>query len=325
MVSNVSTARNFILTLNPAALEFYADILAYLKSLSGLNYILVTEHIGEVETKHYHIYVQYENSKKLSIRKLKGAHVEKCFGSAQANIRYCKAQDEKHKEQGVDALIILEEGRPNLKGQALSVGDVIDLTEDELKDLPAITYNVANKIRKDHQLTKARNFRKEIKVYWIQGPSGVGKTNRAIDLATEWEDRLDTGTDFIKYTNGFYLGTTKLAKVAIYDDFRCSDMKPAEFINLIDYNKHWMNIKGDCILNNYCCIIITSIQKLNRIYGNVPDEPRKQWERRIEVIDLFPPERVSIGGLPVGYRTDFNQLEEYEVTDDWDSTHIVIN
>ena len=28
-----------------------------------------------------------------------------------------------------------------------------------------------------------------------------------------------------------------------------SYMKPSEFINLIDYNKHWMNIKGDSVLN----------------------------------------------------------------------------
>eukprot|EP00833_Pecoramyces_ruminatium_P004233 jgi/Orpsp1_1/1178265/evm.model.c7180000064620.1 len=84
-----------------------------------------------------------------------------------------------------------------------------------------------------------------------------------------------------------------------------------------------MNIKGDSMLNNYNCIIITSIQKLQRIYGNVPDELRKQWERRIEVIDMFPPEPVHLGGYPLGYRTFFNQLEEYEVTDDWDSTRTI--
>jgi len=128
-------------------------------------------------------------------------------------------------------------------------------------------------------------------------------------MATEWEESLDCGTDMIKYCNCFYLGTSRMAKVAIYDDFRDSHMKPSEFINLIDYNKHWLNIKGNSILNDYLIIIITSVQKLSKIYRNVDDEPRAQWERRVQVIDMFPPKKVCIGGLPIGYRTDFNNFE----------------
>jgi len=100
-------------------------------------------------------------------------------------------------------------------------------------------------------MVRAKDFRKAVKIYWIQCPSWVGKTNKAIELATEFEEVHDCGTDFIKYVNGFYLGTTATARVANYDDFRDSQMKPSEFINLIDFNKHWMNIKGDSILNEY--------------------------------------------------------------------------
>lgn len=318
----VKTSKNFILTLNPAALEFYQDILDYLKSLSGLQYILVTEHLGQ-ENKHYHVYVQYENSKRLSIRKLKGAHVEKCWGSAQSNIKYLMAEDDKHKSLGVTALKIHEEGEPRPKGGNFCVGDIIDLTTDELMDLPLVQYNCAKNVIKDFSKTRAKDFRKNVKVYWIQGPSGVGKTNKAIDIATEFEDLHDCGTDFIKYCNGFYLGTTRTAKVAIYDDFRDSHMKPSEFINLIDYNKHWMNIKGNSILNEYLIIIFTSVQKFSKLYRNVDDEPRAQWERRVQVIDMFPPETVHIGGLPVGYSTDFNDFS-YE-TQDADGTHVIID
>ena len=321
MVNN-KTSKNFILTLNLAALEYYQDILDYLKSLTGLTYLLVTEHVGQ-ENKHYHVYVQYENSKRLSINKLKGAHVEKCWGSAQSNINYLMATDEKHKSLGVTAIKIYEEGEPRLKGGSYCVGDLIGATVDELKELPLVQYNCAKNVMKDFTLTKAKDFRKQVKVFWIQGPSGVGKTNKALDLATEYEDSLDCGTDMIKYCNGFYLGTTRTAKVAIYDDFRDSHMKPSEFINLIDYNKHWLNIKGNSILNEYLVIIITSVQKLSKIYRNVDDEPRTQWERRIEIIDMFPPEQVHIGGLPIGYRTDFNNFEIS--LDGNDSTRVVLN
>jgi len=250
MVSKNKTSKNFILTLNLASLEYYQDILDYLKSLSGLTYILVTEHLGQ-ENKHYHVYVQYENSKKLSIAKLKGAHVEKCWGSAQSNINYLMAEDEKHKALGVTAIKIYEEGEPRLKGGNYCVGDLIGATVEELKELPLVQYNCAKNVLHDFTVTRAKDFRKNVKVYWIQGPSGVEKTNKAIDLATEFEEINDCGTDFIKYCNGFYFGTTRTAKVAIYDDFRDSHMKPSEFINLIDYNIHWLNIKGNSILNDF--------------------------------------------------------------------------
>lgn len=316
------SSRNFILTLNPASLEYYADIVEYLKSLSGLLYILVTEHFGQAQ-QHYHIYVQYVHSKRLSMNRLHGAHIERCFGSAQANIRYCKAEDNKHRDAGVTAAVILEEGEPVMKGGNFSVGLLKEMEEPD--EIPAMLYNTWKKIKADHRVVRARDYRKNVKVYWIQGPSGVGKTNKAIELAEDFESVHDCGTDFIKYCNGFYLGCTRTARVAIYDDFRDSHMKPSEFINLIDYNKHWMNIKGDSMLNEYLLVIITSVQKFSKIYRNVDDEPRYQWERRVEVVDMFPPERVHIGGLPVGYMTDFNQLENYEVEDPSDSTRVIIH
>ena len=117
MVStNTKSGKAFLLTVNEKSLEFYQDIFDYLNNLKNRNYILVTEHIGQ-ENKHYHIYVQYENSRRLSLAKLHGAHVEKCFGSAQKNIDYCKCEDEKHKSLGVTAVLIEEEGEPKMNGR----------------------------------------------------------------------------------------------------------------------------------------------------------------------------------------------------------------
>lgn len=320
MEKNTGTA--FLLTVNPASLEYYKDIKEYLTELAGFSYYLCTEHIGS-EQKHYHIYVQYTQPKYLSRRKLHGAHIEKCYGSAQQNVDYCWAKDKKHKNQGVTAVLIDEEGEVRLKGGDWSVRTIKEM--DNPDELPAVHYNTWKKIKRDTSITKAKDFRKNIDVYWIQGPSGIGKTNKAIDIASDFEDIHDCGTDFIKFVNGFYLGTTPTARVAIYDDFRDSHMSASEFINLIDYNKHWMNIKGDSILNNYNLIIITSVQKFTKIFRNVDDEPRAQWERRVKVIDMYPPERVHIGGLPVGYRTDFNNLEDFSLIDNTDDSHVVIH
>lgn len=306
-----STNKNFLITLNEAVLEYYEDIKQYVTTRSGFVYMICCEHVGDpVNNKHCHMFVQYDKTTYLSYRNLHGAHLDRCKGSAQSNIAYCKAEDKKHKEAGITAILIDEIGEPKYKGGDWSVKAIREL--DSPDELPAIHYNSYKKIKRDSTVTKAKDFRKHVKVYWIQGPSGVGKTNKAIDIATEWEEALDCGTDFVKYVNGFYLGTNPNSKVAIYDDFRDNHMSASEFINFIDYNKHWMNIKGDSILNNYLTIIITSVQKFDRIFRNVDDEPRAQWERRVEVIDMFPPRVVCVGGLPVGETTTHNKFENYQ-------------
>lgn len=257
--------------------------------------------------------------------KLHGAHIEKCFGSAQSNIKYCLAEDDKHIEEGVRAVKIDEQGKPNLKGD-YSVETLLEI--EDKRDLA--DYRMYNTWKRLHDEDEADldvdDISKDIKVYYIQGPSGIGKTNKAKEIVRENADRYGRKVNFIKYENGFYLGIGN-ANVAIYDDFRDSHMKPSEFINLIDYNKHYMNVKGGSKLNKYNLIIITSVQKINQIYRRMNDleEPQRQWLRRVKVIDMFPPERVHIGGYPIAYRTDFNQLEEYEVTDDWDNTSVVVN
>lgn len=319
----MSSSRNFILTLNEKCLEFYADILYYIKSLVGVNYILVTEHVGQ-ENKHYHMYIQFKNSKRLSIKKLHGAHVEKCFGSAQKNIEYLKCEDNKHKSEGVRAIMVYEEGTPVSKG-GYSVASLLEVEKrEDLQD--SRLFKIWRDLKKTESKSVKDFFKLNVQVKWIQGPSGAGKTRKAVELALDYEEKNSTFTDFIKHENGFYSGITDDAKVAIYDDFRDSHMKPSEFINLVDYYKHWMNVKGDNLLNNYELIIITSVQKLNDIYSNMRDvEPKKQWERRIEVINMYPPELVHIGGMPIGYTTNFNQLENYEVLDTSDNTHVIIN
>lgn len=322
MVSTTTkSGKNFIFTLNEASLEFYQDIFDYLNNLRGRNYILVTEHIGQ-ENKHYHIYVQYENAKRLSIARLHGAHAEKALGSAQRCIDYLHARDEKHRQQGVTAILIDEQGEPRLKGD-YSVKTLCEIESKE--DIPDYRmYNTWKKLKsEDNNKMSLSTWRKQVDVYYIQGPSACGKSERAEELIRIYynnkgiEDESQMFFDEIKFDkNGFYAGVNvdSPTEVAVFDDFRAGIMKPEEFINLIDYRVHNMNIKGGSVKNKYKLIIFTSVQKLSNIYRNVDEfERREQWERRIKLINMYPPERVHIGGLPVGYRTSFNELENYEI------------
>ena len=63
-------------------------------------------------------------------------------------------------------------------------------------------------------------------------------------------------------------------------------MRASEFINFIDYNIHPMNKKGGSVQNRFSTIIITSIQSPESIYTNMDGEPRKQWMRRIETVQM---------------------------------------
>lgn len=129
------------------------------------------------------------------------------------------------------------------------------------------------------------DWAKDVKVYWIQGPSGVGKSTRATQIIRDNGHIYGYTFNPIAFRGDFFHGVGS-AKIALYDEFRDSHMPASTFISFIDYNKQLMNVKGGSYLNEYNLIIITSIQNLHEIYSNVTGEPRTQWLRRIEVIDL---------------------------------------
>lgn len=109
-------SRNYILTVNEKSLNDYENIKNYILGLKSNIYYLCCEHIGQ-ENKHYHIYCQFSNSIALSIKKLYGAHIEISFGSAQQNIAYLKAEDDKHIKLGIKSIIIDEYGEPKFNGR----------------------------------------------------------------------------------------------------------------------------------------------------------------------------------------------------------------
>lgn len=324
----------FHLTINPAALEFYQDIKEYVMGLKHFQYMLVCEHIGQAE-KHYHMLLQLAKSlPRLSVRNLHGAHITpKMFGSTAALRSYIMCEDAKHKAEGVTAVLIDEEGEMKHQGGFCTVRELMNFkSAADLDD-----YRMYNTYQKVQSQVKNRvsiaNWRKEVQVYYIQGPSGIGKSSKAEQIIFNWYRQREVSNteemyfDELKYVDGFYQGVNvdNPTKVALFDDFRAGNMKPEEFINLIDYRKHNMNIKGGSTKNNYELIIFTSVQRFSSIYKNVEDyERREQWERRVNLVDLYPPERVSIGGLPVGYRTNFNELENYSVENN-DGTSTIVD
>lgn len=182
--------------------------------------------------------------------------------------------------------------RPMDNGIKQTVNELANVKEPS--ELDWRMYNTWKKIH-DEQANDidVDEWHKDVKVYYIQGPSGCGKTERAKQIVRDNKSTYGTSINIVKYENGFWSGIGK-SKIAIYDDFRSSHMKASEFINFIDYNTHIMNIKNGSHKNEYNLIIITSVEKLDDIYRNMVGEPRLQWQRRCEVINMYDDNDVDV-------------------------------
>lgn len=262
----------FQLTLNQ--IDKFEEVKSYVKSLKSFQYGIACKEIAPTTLKeHIHIYIQFSRSVRLSLSGICHAHVEKCRGSAQQNIDYIKK----------DGDIIWEDGEVKKKG-AKTIEDIKKMNKEDRDLLPAQLYNIVQKInmKETNEINIDSIFKSDIEVIYIYGDSGVGKTKKAMEIFKEKGKQI---INMVKYENGFWNGLGE-SDACLYDDFRDSHMKPSEFINFIDYNKHQMNIKGGYQLNEYKLIIITSVQSPNDIYKNVDGEPRKQWMRRMKVVHV---------------------------------------
>lgn len=262
-------ARDWQLTLNEV--DKYNDLKGYLTGLKSNNYYIACKEIAPTTGhEHIHIYVQFTNSISLSIKKTCGAHIEKCRGTPQQNVEYIKKDGN-----------ILDEIGTVRKSGCPSIADVKKMTHEERDELPIQYANVVRHLNEESEESiDIDDIHKEVKVYYIYGESGVGKSKRAYELAKELGF---TKIHQVKHESTFWHGLGHGMGCAIYDDFRDSHMKASEFINFIDYNVHPMNKKGGSVLNRFDTIIITSVQDPVKIYSNMDDEPRKQWMRRIKV------------------------------------------
>lgn len=220
---------------------------------------------------HYQAYIYFENKKSFNVLKklLPTSHIEQSRCDAETNRNYCMKEGD-----------FYEYGNMPKQGK-ISANILRKLTDEEIIDLDARCHrayiNARNRL---NNVLTVNTFRKKVKVWYIQGPSGCGKTEKALQLIG------DKTFCNVKCENGFWIGLGD-TKTALYDDFRSSDMRAKDFINFIDYNRHSMNVKGSEERNNFETIIITSVERIEDIYSNLQGEPREQWMRRIEVINMY--------------------------------------
>ncbi|UPW41526.1 replication associated protein [Peromfec virus RodF8_96] len=245
---------------------------------SKTKYLATCEDTTKDGKYHGHAFIYFNNPVSMkAVKKLFGnnCHVEKPI-SNNDSINYVLNKDSrKHNFQ--------EFGKRPMDNCVHNISELMLLDRD---DVQPNYYNTWKKIHDEESNNiEIDDWHKDVDVYYIYGPSGIGKTEKAKDIVRDYSCILGNKINQVKYENGFWIGIGN-EPIAIYDDFRDSHMKPSEFINFIDYNKHTMNIKLGSRVNNYKLIIITSVQHPEYIYSNVDDEPRKQWLRRMTILEL---------------------------------------
>lgn len=281
--------RNFHLVVWPKSVKYLDNFVEYVENLSCFQYILICYHNKEDNSgpvnPHEHVFLQLNECRVLSKKKLGTMHIETCFGSAQANIDYLMGFDKKHKDLGVECEKLYENGTPLFRGGFHSIKDVKNAGDEEISQMDIKLINCINKVRPPKKI-KINEWHKKIKVYYVYGTvSGIGKTLSIYRILIN--NKVDDFTE-IKHSGNFWLGVSgeAIEGCLIYDDFRDSDMKASEFINFIDYHVHNMDYKGGSAKNKANLIIITSIIPPENLYMRMNEETKHQWLRRMKKINL---------------------------------------
>lgn len=270
-------ARAYQLTLNQP--ERLRELLDNMKEYKSLKFYMVSHlEIGEEKQhEHYHIYLHFKTPIKLNIKKCCGAHIEPAKGSYLDNLTYFTKQGELFEEWGE---------KPHQGAKT-----VAELKQMNIEDVPPQYYRIKKEIDAEEQ--DENNFfemleeiekdeLKAPKIIYITGGTGKGKTYKAYKIALANYKKEDIGKLTLK--NDFFDVINKNAKCYVIEEFRPSQIKASDFLQLCDKYGYRANIKGGFVSLRPEMLIICSIKQPEEIYK---EEINQQFIRRItERIDL---------------------------------------
>jgi len=280
--------KNWALTIfNDIELDILKD-LSKEKTPKGDNivkYIVSGEEICPTTGRlHYQTLICFVNARSFASMKKKfpTSHLGYCYKCAKANDNYCSK----------DKKIVFKFGECPLIGCKVTPDILKGMSDKEIVEYDPRCHKAYIGARDILNNTISVNeWRKDLKVFYIWGKSGIGKSTYAKELVRYlYNEKYIKNDEFdeVKHKGEFFHGMGE-AEVCIYDDYRCSHIPASEFINFIDYNRHKHNVKGGTKVNNYKVIIITSITPFYDLYGGISaelEEQRYQWERRMININI---------------------------------------
>lgn len=247
-------------------------------------YGIVGQEVGENGTPHLQVYLYYKSAQKRSMvtwERLLGCnryHIEVARGSPSDNKKYCSKEGN---FQEFGTLPVSQNDRWEESVTLLREGGSI---KDVLIAYPQIgvtCFRNLKEIRNEFATERSSNAKTDL--FWFYGPPGSGKSMYAKGIdpdyykkpAGQWWDERYAQQD-----------------VVLMDDFRpTKDFPLEELLNLADYGKHTVMIKGGFRVFNSKMIIITSSLTMRETFAHLPWMPEEnllQLERRITYQCKFP-------------------------------------
>lgn len=281
--------RNWCFTINNWS-EEDVDILTKLEDDKIIQWVIFGKEVGDNGTPHLQGYVEFNKAFTLGgLKKLhKTAHWEPRKGTREQAVVYCKKDGdwtefgEPKKGTTFDA---------NGKNKLLPYMEM--LKEGRLQDIAADP-NCSFSILK-HVMTAAPYFEEPrdrqipMKVIWLYGPTGTGKTRRAY-----WEsEQLGMGATYIKSTNSKWFDGYDGERVVIFDDLRSSWFEYSFLLKLLDRYPTRVECKGGSRQWKAEVIYVTSPFKPDEMYTTMQERDQdkdsiQQLLRRIETIEHMP-------------------------------------
>lgn len=270
--------RNFVFTINNPTQEDVdgACQLPY-------SYLILGLEKGDQGTIHIQGYCELTSQLRFGgvTKFLPRAHIECRQGSAQQASDYCKKENNFH-----------EYGKLSKPGHRTDIQSVKELIKSG-KGMKEITDEVDSyqAIRHAETYLKYHEKKRDWKPYvvWIYGPTGTGKTRRAMELSNK-ESR------WVSLNNGKFWEGYDAHECVILDDFRGDWCKFHELLRILDRYEYRVEVKGGSRQLLARSIIITSSKSPREVY-NVPDEDIEQLIRRIDKVEWLTQRCVTeVGG-----------------------------
>ena len=267
-------------------------------------YGIIGHEVGETGTPHLQCYLYYANKTERGMAKwatILGSnryHIEIAHKSPTVNKRYCSKglqSKEEYDTLGVAGpnygrgAVIFEHGvlpvaQNDRWKDAVDILKEGGLVRDVITFHPQIgvtCYKNLKEIR--NEFVKERSSNETTALFWFYGPPGSGKSRYAKGIDPDY---------YKKPAGQWWDETYSQQMVVLMDDFRPTKEFPLEeLLNLADYGKHTVAIKGGFRKFNSRMIIITSPLGMRETFQHLTwmsPENLTQLERRITFQCQFP-------------------------------------
>lgn len=290
-------------------------------------YLCMADEIGS--SPHTHVYIHFSSRVRFTMVKkyFPEAHIEKCKGTASDNINYIKKcgkweNDKKHGTKVEGTFEEYGDRPPDSKGKRGDMTELYQMVAEGMTNAEILAENQdyilllekIDKLRTMLLMEKYKNQRRtELKVTYICGATGTGKTRGILDK--HGDANVYRVTDYAHPFDSY-----QCQPVIVFDEFR-SSLKISDMLNLLDIYPQELPAR---YANKYACyetVYILSNWELEKQYREVQDSSIRTWKaflRRIHEVEVYQESGeitvYSSVGEYLRRNEQFHPLEEEEQT-----------